>query len=691
MAKKLNREPVQLKSSSKVSDLYKFNGYVLDLAEEGEIDASYLSRIDQSEEIFKYLCLYLRKYTKKRSIATVVLRFLFFVAERDGAIGENSINFYLKNINNSQKKGSSTKYQESNKVLNFIYYLFEHAVIPVFRISEKMKNPGPETTKKTFPDIVAPFLDSVLKDKRNEIVDHSEKTGISEFESKSYVYSVATIEIIHKCSIEKINNWEVDWNIVTDIISSIKKSEIEELRLVKNFDESFGDDRTLEEAFLTLYSEFGMTIPAASNWVDGLQDYLSVRGWSTTRVRRAFVEGVPLTEDQKYITDFIKCETSKPGFRKVKLKCYKRRSKKSFALAIKVLYSKFGRLIPSTKHWPTGLSDYLKRKGWSATRVAASFFPNSSVNQWFYLMMLSHKELALNSDSAVYYVYHDCLTPSFEEGTFDILVRKVRGGFEPKSLPKKDDLVEKLSAHIDRMKVVMKTFSSGRAWLNKEHCPLFLNFSEQYEDLEVRLPDPSSVTSWVKRAIKLLSLENPLLVPLVPEASGDNFRPTVVLIHKFSGKSMEDLQGLLSHKRFVTTDRYVNRVEVDSLVQNKYLSFQNYLVNESSQAFERTGVGVYCNSVEQNNEKPCGNLELCLQCEAKRVVLASAELAAEWLAWASHIVENEDEVRRNNLDRWLKYWEPRLQEYLALIKMAPDHVLEEAQSISNKIKLPKLS
>lgn len=358
-------------------------------------------------------------------------------------------------------------------------------------------------------------------------------------------------------------------------------------------------------------------------------------------------------------------------------------------LAFQILYSRFGRVIPPSTQWPSGISDFLKRRGWQPRRVCGAFFPTSAQVGDFLTAILSHEKLQPNVDSVAFGLYINEIKPAFDKGFHSIFFDKNRGNSTPKHLASTDPLAEVLIALKNKMRRILPEVPGGQHYLAQHNAPIFVHITNgQGRDIATfRTLDPSSTSHIVRRVIKIASARHKILEPLHEGgATGENFRPTHTVIKRMSGVSDAEIKRGLDHKSLVTTAGYADRVETSSVIMGKYQDFQRYLVDESS-SIPRTGSGYLCS---EPAEKACGDFDKCFRCDAKRIVLSTPEVAAEWIAWSKKIESSRSRLEMNNPDRWLQHWSVKLAEYQALIDQLDQRTFKQALKLATSVALPHL-
>lgn len=361
-------------------------------------------------------------------------------------------------------------------------------------------------------------------------------------------------------------------------------------------------------------------------------------------------------------------------------------SERTLKLAFQILYSKFGRLIPSSIDWPQGIDDFCKSRGWPPRRIQSAFFTSTYNLQYFLVAALSHKELAPNVDTVVFYTYTDAFMPSTESGKIAVHMGKKRGSPIDKELSRKDPLCVAFYAYQNRLKKLLKEVRGGQAWLLKENCELFLHFTKSKGKYSIRCFDKSMTSYMVRSVTKQLAKQHPEFKALVNEVTGENFKPTIAAVEVLSGSSLSQLKYKLNHKHLSTTEGYGIRVETQTLHDRKLSNFQEYLLSQRSKEFPDTGNGYQCGR-EEVPEVTCGGIEMCFDCPAKRVVLKDPKLIAEWLAYSRWIEANEQRLKFNNKQRWEDYWQLKLAEYSALLAKCSRAEVLAAESVVANIKI----
>ncbi|ASJ72126.1 hypothetical protein [Granulosicoccus antarcticus] len=368
---------------------------------------------------------------------------------------------------------------------------------------------------------------------------------------------------------------------------------------------------------------------------------------------------------------------------------FRRLDDKTLEAAFRILYAHFGFSLPATKAWPAGISDWCKgRDGWTSNRVKGAFFPVVKTLDPFLLLLLSDDSLSLNVDSAAMYSYIDSCRPSKYDEFTDVYFGKYRGSPTRKCLRTDNPTIVGICALSEKLEKTLPFMPGGAKWLSNERAPLMVHWST-FSGLETKLRglDPSTPVNMVKRFIGIASKEFPCLLPLVGRTSGENFRPTHALIKKLSGESIDKIRLGLNHKNISTTKVYVDRLETQAMLKNKHLLFQRYLIEEAVDT-RRTGSGYVCSNPVSDG---CVQHTQCFECDAKRVVLKSPSIVAEWIALEEHIRLAEYSLSVSNPERWEYFWKPKLIEYQTLIDMVDERYKNEAILLTGEVLLPWLS
>lgn len=361
---------------------------------------------------------------------------------------------------------------------------------------------------------------------------------------------------------------------------------------------------------------------------------------------------------------------------------------RNLALAFQVLYSKYGRLIPSSSDWPIGLVDFCKYKGWPPRRIQSGFFTSAYNLQYFLVAALSHQELAPNVDSVAFYAYTDAFIPSSEKGMMSVHFGKKRGAPVKKEIQRKDRICSAFYAYQNRLKSLLSEVQGGQEWLRKENCELFIHYTKTNGQYSIRTFDKASTSYMVRSVTKELSSLYPEFTPLVAaKVTGENFRPIISALDILSGGTIGKLKHKLNHKSLSTTESYGTRAATQSIHDRKLKSFQKFLISNRNNKLPDTGTGYQCGQKE-NSTVVCSGVDMCFSCEAKRVVLKDIKLIAEWKAYSEWIKENEQRLKFNNIARWNNYWQLKLAEYKALLAECTKAEVKAAESLASNIKIP---
>lgn len=362
--------------------------------------------------------------------------------------------------------------------------------------------------------------------------------------------------------------------------------------------------------------------------------------------------------------------------------------RRTICLALQILFSRYGKTIPASTAWPPGVSDFLKTRGWNPRRVGSAFFPTTIQVGDFLTAILSHQDLWPNVDSVIFGLYLGNVRPAFERGYYSIFLHKHRGGSGSHLLASTDPLLKVLVGLQDKIRKTVPEVNGGSDYLAQSEAPMLIHITPAVgRKISFRTIDPSSASYLVRRVIKGASKEYRILTPLTDGgATGQNFRPTHAVISRLSGASDGKIKQSLGHKFLSTTAIYSDRLETQSVIKGKFQDFQKYLVDESSD-LPRSGSGYLCSEPPQS---VCGDLDMCFECDAKRIVLSSPEVAAEWIAWSRKIEESRPELQMSNPKRWTNYWAVKQAEYQGLIDQLDHRTFSKATELAESLTLPPL-
>lgn len=362
---------------------------------------------------------------------------------------------------------------------------------------------------------------------------------------------------------------------------------------------------------------------------------------------------------------------------------------KSISLALRILYAHYGFALPRTDDWPLGINDWCRKgQGWLSSRICAAFFPNVKSLDAFLVLLLSESSLALNVDSAAMYSYIDSCKESSQDGLVDVYFGKPRGEALNTTLRNDNSVVAAMNALSSKLKHTLPLMPGGKEKMRAEKVPLFTHWTSFVGSKnEVRGLDPSSTSDMVRRCLKNASAIHPSLLPLNGKVTGENFRPTHVLIKSLNGESIGQINRVLNHKNLSTTGGYIDSVETEAVLKNKHLEFQKYIIKNATSE-RATGSGYLCSKPISDG---CVSHSECQLCDSKRIVLKTPEIVAEWIALEKHICSQEARLIVNNPERWNNYWLPRLEEYRALIALTDEKTKQAASSLVDKVVLPWIS
>lgn len=346
---------------------------------------------------------------------------------------------------------------------------------------------------------------------------------------------------------------------------------------------------------------------------------------------------------------------------------------RSVGAAIAQLHATFGYILPCSIEWPRGVADYCKYRGWSVDRVRAALFPTVKSLDAFLVLALSNADLAPNVDSVLFYAFTGCVTPTDESSRFRVAFGKFRGSGPDAHLERPHALVEGLQC-LDRVviRAIEPTYSRYKQLVRNGGLPLFLHACTSKRSVEVKTVDPTMGAYMVRRFIRGAAKAHPTLAPLVGAVTGEHFRTTHLLIRRLRGESLFTVQRVAKHSDPDTTVGYLDRIEIEATNRIRHRDYQNFLISEArARRGKRLGNGFHCEPGDAKQEK-CVRLDACSAgaegCSARRIVLESPKIVAEWLAWAAHIANRAAYLKEHRPERWAAIWGPRLVEYQVLLE-----------------------
>lgn len=368
------------------------------------------------------------------------------------------------------------------------------------------------------------------------------------------------------------------------------------------------------------------------------------------------------------------------------------RQQRSVVNAIGYLLEALGEPLPASTKWPLGVADYCKYRGWPVDRVKAATFPTVQALEPFYIVALTDDQLAPNVDSVLFYAFVGCISKrSTEEAV--VSFGKFRGRPLVRTLPIENPTITSLLA-LERQ--IVGALNRGAFEANSVArdggVPLFLHCSRFIDKQHaVRTVDPSMTAYMVRRFIKKCAETRPEVAPLIGNVTGENFRPTHLLIKRLRNASIFEVQDVAGHRSPQTTEKYLRRNEVEASSNVRFEQFQRYILGESrSSRVRRVGNGFHCHP-ENNQQVKCLRWDLCGAgehgCSARRVVLESPVIVAEWIAWRDHIVRHREYLEVHRPARWSGVWAKRLLEYEVLLEKISERVKAQARTLTKTVHL----
>lgn len=687
---KLKREPIVINSSIKES-IIDFPKLEITVGEK-TYDISDLSNLENIHAIATALKTYLKGQRASRAVFLELRNFLTDISKIDIKINEKSMLKYKEFLDANDENGLSTKYQKFTRACTFVKSLIREDIIEDFSIPLNFPNFNKEQ-KESFGEIARRYIEDDIHFDHKDIKDIMDQFELEHLQAKTLSYSLGAIDIIHKKAIADIYKWEKDWVKVERIIELLNDKDLEKLRCVSDFTKDFPiRERSLEEAFQILYSKFGDNIPAVKYWPKGMQEFFRSKNWKSSRVKN-LLNGISTNiDDMTILKQSINNLSLEQKEKLNKVENYYIDSNgsdpRTIELALSILYANYGRILPESTKWPKGISDYLKYRKWCPSRVHSAFFPTPETLTPFIVGLLSHIEIAPNVDCVAFYTYLTSFKPSSKEGKTHVFMEKPRAKNPiKKDIKTTDPMISLCIKHSERMLSVLKGIQTNEAknLILQRKVPLFIQYNTKSIRRDIHTLDSSTVTNIVKRFLADLAKEDPLILPLVNGGcTGQNFRPTIVLIKKLCGESTIVIQDLLNHSHSSTTKIYTERVLTHSLILNKSKKFQRYLVENALKNDSSNNRQLLNTAIEDAVDE-------WINCDAKRIWFKDEEVIAEWLAWEKIISDSENELKFENPIRWEKYWLPRLVKYQSLLENVLEIDKKSALILAETIKLPPLS
>jgi hypothetical protein len=687
------RSPIKKKKSAELLSLEVPNGWEI-RTEGNPIEAPYLMNIQDGELILKELNIFLRPQKSKREVANRILRYLRYVANLHGAVSAQSLKGFKDFLDKSPQSEVNTKSQLFSACKGFVKHLISVSVVQNETLPKNFKN----ADRKPIPSFseIAQRQTSTFEVLMNE---YSESIRFIESEYKldqaeaiTLFFNEAVMDFIHEKSLKEVSAALDDIEWIESIIKGTSDSEKEFLKGVDDFSKAYGDFRNEKDCFAILYFNDASN-KSVDNWVKGTYDFLKTRGWKSIDIREELQNSASLfVEYSKSLPD-----AKKNAFKSIQSYAWKDLNPKSIELALKILYSQFGFCIPNSEKWPKGVVDYLKCQGWTVSRVQSAFIPGRYIQRPLLMALLSHRALAPNVDTAFFYTLTTSLTKSIEHGLTNVFMGKERGAGVDVDVKDSDPLVVLLKDYIYRFNQTKAKLSFAKNFFDAEHVSIFGHINREKTKngvYEFSTYDDGTPSDWVRIKLKQYSEELNLIKLLIGgkgTATGQNFRPTHVVIDVLKGASVGQVKRKLNHANFSTTKDYVARTETAELLSKKAFDFQNFLV---SQALNNVDLQAL-EQEEENFEEFIGerakrHIEKLKDKSAVRTLLAEPNIVAEWIAYREKILTDKDRLIISNPARWSNHWLIILAEYEALLSMTSTRIFHEAQKIAANIKLPYL-
>lgn len=363
--------------------------------------------------------------------------------------------------------------------------------------------------------------------------------------------------------------------------------------------------------------------------------------------------------------------------------------------ALGALHQCFGAVLPPASLWPGAIYRYLQTRKWPSSRVRGVFFPTTKGLRAFLVLALANPRLMPNVDSVLKYAFVGCVSSTGDPQLKRVLFGKFRGGDCDQLLDASAPVVRAFTELERCVKSVIEAEGFPFEVRTEDGgIPLFLHNPPRGEPIEVKGVSVWSAADMVGEFIRDCSRSSPNLIPLVGKVTGRNFRSTHLLCRRLRGESIFLLQKDASHSQASTTIHYLDRVEVAATVMQDHRNFQSYMITEArASKHRRLGNGFHCDAKMAPTRK-CLRLDLCGAgpdgCRARRVVLTSPRIVAEWLVCSAHIKNGEEYLRVHRPERWDGIWKPRLIEYGVLLEQVPRSLLRQAMAFVDEVELPPL-
>jgi hypothetical protein len=693
----LRRRKINPSNRVSITPIAPSNRFELFLGDEGYVSALDLVDLHDAARILRELGLFLRGRRRAKSVANEILRYLRHALLKTGIVCSETLTSYRAEIDAQDNITLNTKYQRFQTTKLFVGHLMSSGVISEQKLPRGF-DPSKVNTKNksSFAEIARSYVEDEENFKINEIEEVIDAFEIEHLEARALILSIQCIDLLHQESIIKIKEWEQDWEYVQTIISNLSKEEIAVLGKVKGINGPlFCRKRSAEEALSILYAKFGSEVPAVRYWPKGIEDFFRCSlGWSKISRRVSILlNGNSIDPEDVRLLRHVRGVPKEMLDELRTVESYRIRDldldSRSIELAISILYSRHGRLLPDSTSWPEGVADYLKKRGWNPNRVRSALFPSANTLTPFIVGLLSCIELSPNVDTVAQYAYFSSFKPASEEGKVAVFFDKYRGEPLRREVSSGDPIIAACVRHVARMKDVLGGIGDiGREILRKEKVPLWLHYTPSGKNTEVRPPEWSTVVSMVRRFIGECSQRYPVLKSIC-SASGENFRPTCALILKLAGGSSAKIQGTLGHRHSKTTNSYTSRIYTQSLLKTRMKNFQRYLIDTATRDFTAKDNVRFERSELQGSTNHGVDEWIC--CDAQRFWFYDLEIVGEWIAWERAISTARESLSYSNPARWEAYWEPRLVKYRNLLSMVSGVDLEKAKSYASLIVLPPLS
>jgi len=668
----LRREPLSVTTADGAAQHVPVKDWVLNCGPGKRLDASILKGLESGSRVLYQANLYLRDQASPVAAGNRLLRYFRSVQAGHGQLGAESLAAYRSQLDVDAHSQVNTKSQVYGAACGFISRLMRAGILPEQDLPLNFKA-VPKKPHPTFAQLAGVRVsDAILgNEDRLDKIKHDQR--LDDSTATALLFNIIVLERIHSKSMDELQSRLEDCDFVNQLIDDVDESGRAEATSSVSFNSYFGAARTLDEAFLILFSKFGFDLPVTDQWPPGIYNFLKAREINAPDVKKIF------SEDRERIRAIAASADSvaMAAARAVEDWTHEGMDHRSVPLALGMLYAKHGRILPKSTAWPDGVVDYLKYRGWSVSRVASAFFPSSRLHSHLMMMLLSHKELAPNVSSVLIHASIDAVLEGAADGAWDAHFGKKRGGPASAVIDSSDRAMILARRYQAISRRALLDTSEGKVWLKKENCPLMLRVGGKGRKSAIGKYNMGDAALMAERAMKMYASSTPLLGSIKDRACARSFRSTIASVLRLEGIPLGKIKSKLNHKHYSTTVGYVGSVVTETKLRGRQLDFQEMLLRE----VHNTGAAVRPNSRAGADVGGPG---------LTRLVLTDDSAVALWLAWIRDIEASEARLMFENPARWSGYWHINLAEYKALLSKIPSSQKKRAQEIAMSIVLPRI-